>query len=162
MVLAFLSALSYAFFIVLINRKKCLQELSNDVLTFYALIAGSIVFGCIAFAGNHSGKISLLNDFNTICAHSSMWLNLILLAVIPTVISTATLASSTKIIGATSFRTPHSHSDWHSGLRRKDVVEHSHRHRPFRLRHLFYDSLPGKEEVERIIPASKPFLIIRI
>lgn len=101
MVLAFLSALSYAFFIVLINRKKCLQELSNDVLTFYALIAGSMVFGCIAFVGNHSGKISLLNDFNTICAHSSLWLNLILLAVIPTVISTATLAASTKIIGAT-------------------------------------------------------------
>lgn len=105
MALAFLSALSYAFFIVLINRKKCLQELSNDVLTFYALIAGSIVFGCIAFVGNHSGKISLLNDFNTIYAHSSLWLNLILLAVIPTVIptviSTATLAASTKIIGAT-------------------------------------------------------------
>lgn len=100
-ILAFLSALSYAFFIVLINRKRCLRELSNDVLTFYALITGCIVFGLIAFVGNHSGKISLLNDFNTICAHSSLWLNLILLAVIPTVISTATLAASTKIIGAT-------------------------------------------------------------
>ena len=100
-ILAFLSALSYAFFIVLINRKRCLRELSNDVLTFYALITGCIVFGLIAFVGNHSGKISLLNDFNTICAHSSFWLNLILLAVIPTVISTATLAASTKIIGAT-------------------------------------------------------------
>lgn len=101
MILAFLSALSYAFFIVLINRKRCLRELSNDVLTFYALITGCIVFGLIAFVGNHSGKISLLNDFNAICAHSSLWLNLILLAVIPTVISTATLAASTKIIGAT-------------------------------------------------------------
>ena len=100
-IMAFLSALSYAFFIVLINRKRCLRELSNDVLTFYALITGCIVFGLIAFVGNHSGKISLLNDFNTICAHSSLWLNLILLAVIPTVISTATLAASTKIIGAT-------------------------------------------------------------
>lgn len=100
-ILAFLSALSYAFFIVLINRERCLRELSNDVLTFYALITGCIVFGLIAFVGNHSGKISLLNDFNTICAHSSLWLNLILLAVIPTVISTATLAASTKIIGAT-------------------------------------------------------------
>ena len=100
-ILAFLSALSYAFFIVLINRKRCLRELSNDVLTFYALITGCIVFGLIAFVGNHSGKISLLNDFNAICAHSSLWLNLILLAVIPTVISTATLAASTKIIGAT-------------------------------------------------------------
>lgn len=100
-ILAFLSALSYAFFIVLINRERCLRELSNDVLTFYALITGCIVFGLIAFVGNHSGKISLLNDFNTICAHSQMWLNLILLAVIPTVISTATLAASTKIIGAT-------------------------------------------------------------
>lgn len=100
-ILAFLSALSYAFFIVLINRKRCLRELSNDVLTFYALITGCIVFGLIAFVGNHSGKISILNDFNAICAHSSLWLNLILLAVIPTVISTATLAASTKIIGAT-------------------------------------------------------------
>lgn len=100
-ILAFLSARSYAFFIVLINRKRCLRELSNDVLTFYALITGCIVFGLIAFVGNHSGKISLLNDFNAICAHSSLWLNLILLAVIPTVISTATLAASTKIIGAT-------------------------------------------------------------
>ena len=100
-IMAFLSALSYAFFIVLINRKRCLRELSNDVLTFYALITGCIVFGLIALVGNHSGKISLLNDFNTICAHSSLWLNLILLAVIPTVISTATLAASTKIIGAT-------------------------------------------------------------
>lgn len=100
-ILAFLSALFYAFFIVLINRKRCLRELSNDVLTFYALITGCIVFGLVAFVGNHSGKISLLNDFNTICAHSSLWLNLILLAVIPTVISTATLAASTKIIGAT-------------------------------------------------------------
>lgn len=100
-ILAFLSSLSYAFFIVLINRKRCLRELSNDVLTFYALITGCIVFGLIAFVGNHSGKISLLNDFTTICAHSSLWLNLILLAVIPTVISTATLAASTKIIGAT-------------------------------------------------------------
>lgn len=98
--LSFLSALAYAFFIVLINRKQCLRELPNDVLTFYALAVGCTVFGAIALAGSSTGKISMAQDFARINGHASLWLNLILLAVIPTVISTATLAASTKIIGA--------------------------------------------------------------
>ena len=101
MVLAFLSALAYAFFIVLINRKRCLRELHNDVLTFYSLAVGCIVFGAIAFIGSRMGNISMSGDFRLLNSHASMWINLILLAVIPTVISTATLAASTKIIGAT-------------------------------------------------------------
>lgn len=100
LILAFLSALAYAFFIVLINRKKCLSELPNDVLTFYALAVGSIVFGAIALIGSHTGEISMAQDFAIINSHAALWINLILLAVIPTVISTATLAASTKIIGA--------------------------------------------------------------
>lgn len=100
LILAFLSALAYAFFIVLINRKKCLRELPNDVLTFYALAVGSIVFGTIALVGSHTGEISMAQDFAKINSHAALWINLILLAVIPTVISTATLAASTKIIGA--------------------------------------------------------------
>ena len=100
LVLAFLSALSYAFFIVLINQKRCLRELPNDVLTFYALGVGCIVFCAVAVIGSHTGDISMLTDFGILNSHASMWINLVLLAVIPTVISTATLAASTKIIGA--------------------------------------------------------------
>ena len=99
-VLSFLSALAYALFIVLINRKQCLRELPNDVLTFYALAVGSIVFGAIALIGCHTGEISMTEDFAKINGHASLWVNLLLLAVIPTVVSTATLAASTKIIGA--------------------------------------------------------------
>ncbi len=99
--LAFFSALAYAVFIVLINRKLCLQSLTNDVLTFYTLGVGSLVFGCIAVIGSQLGEISMIRDFGILNSHSSMWINLVLLAVIPTVISTATLAAATRIIGAT-------------------------------------------------------------
>ncbi len=100
-VLAFLSALAYAVFIVLINQKSCIREIPNDVLTFYSLGTGCVVFGVIAIANSILGKGSMLADFATLNSHASMWINLILLAIIPTVISTATLAASTKIIGAT-------------------------------------------------------------
>lgn len=43
----------------------------------------------------------MIEDFALLNSHATMWINLVLLAVIPTVISTATLAASTKIIGAT-------------------------------------------------------------
>ena len=43
----------------------------------------------------------MIDDFRVLNSHASMWINLVLLAIIPTVISTATLAASTKIIGAT-------------------------------------------------------------
>lgn len=100
LVLAFLAALSYALFIVLINQKRCLRNLQNDVLTFYTLGAGSLMFGAIAIAGSRTGEISMLSDIGVLNSHATMWINLVLLAVIPTVISTATLAASTKIIGA--------------------------------------------------------------
>lgn len=100
-VLAFLSALAYAVFIVLINQKKCIREIQNDVLTFYSLGTGCIVFGVIAIANSVTGRGSMLADFAVLNSHASMWVNLVLLAIIPTVISTATLAASTKIIGAT-------------------------------------------------------------
>ena len=100
-VLAFLSALAYAVFIVLINQKRCIREIQNDVLTFYSLGTGCIVFGVIAIVNSLLGRGSMLADFAILNSHASMWMNLVLLAIIPTVISTATLAASTKIIGAT-------------------------------------------------------------
>ena len=87
------SALVYALFIVIINRSKAIAEISNTLLTFYALMVGAMVF---------LGMI-LLSD-TTITAGiegGSAWLNLVGLALLPTIVSTATLAIATRNIGAT-------------------------------------------------------------
>ena len=38
------SALVYALFIVIINRSKVIADISNSLLTFYALLVGAIIF----------------------------------------------------------------------------------------------------------------------
>lgn len=87
------SALAYALYLVVVNRSRRLRTVSNHVLTFYALGIGSILFvvhnavsGGDFFAGVHGW----------FC-----WLNLIGLAVFPTLVSLLTLAVATRIIGAT-------------------------------------------------------------
>lgn len=87
------SALVYALFIVIINRSKAIASISNSVLTFYTLTVGSIVF---------LGKIALSDTaITTGFEGSAAWLNLIGLALLPTIVSTATLAIATRNIGAT-------------------------------------------------------------
>lgn len=87
------SALVYALFIVIINRSKAIADISNSVLTFYTLTVGSIVF---------LGKIALSDtDITAGIEGSAAWLNLIGLALLPTIVSTATLAIATRNIGAT-------------------------------------------------------------
>ncbi len=91
--LSLASALVYALFIVIINRSKAIAEISNSLLTFYALTVGSIIF----FGKAIVGGIAITNNI-TECTD---WLNLIGLALLPTIISTATLAIATRNIGAT-------------------------------------------------------------
>lgn len=87
------SALVYAIFIVIINHSKVIANISNSLLTFYALTVGAIVFfGKILFS-----DISITTGIST----SYDWLNIIGLAILPTIISTATLAVATRNIGAT-------------------------------------------------------------
>ncbi len=87
------SALAYAFFIVIINRSKAIASISNSLLTFYALSIGAIVF---------MGKI-LMSHTPITAGISSVadWANIIGLAILPTIVSTATLAVATRNIGAT-------------------------------------------------------------
>lgn len=87
------SALVYALFIVIINRSKAIAQISNTLLTFYSLTVGAIVFwGKISFSDTAiSAGISTSGD----------WLNLVGLALLPTIVSTATLAIATRNIGAT-------------------------------------------------------------
>ncbi len=87
------SALVYALFIVIINRSKAIATISNTLLTFYALTVGAAVFlGKIA-----SSHTAITAGITT----GGDWLNLVGLALLPTIVSTATLAIATRNIGAT-------------------------------------------------------------
>ena len=92
-VLSLGSALVYALFIVIINRSKAIAQISNTLLTFYSLTVGAIVFlGKISFSeAPISAGITTGGD----------WLNIAGLALLPTIVSTATLAIATRNIGAT-------------------------------------------------------------
>ena len=87
------SATVYAFFIVIINRSKAIGSISNSLLTFYSLMVGAFIF-----LGNN-----LLSDapITTGIEGWGAWMNLVGLALLPTVVSTASLAIATRNIGAT-------------------------------------------------------------
>ena len=92
-ILSLASALTYAWFIVIINKSKAISSLSNRLLTFYALLFGAIIFFVkliISGADTMTGIDTGLD-----------WVNLVCLAIFPTIISTATLAVATRNIGAT-------------------------------------------------------------
>ncbi len=87
------SAFVYALFIVIINRSKVISSISNSLLTFYALSIGTVVF---------LTECTLSGTELTIGLDGGMaWINLIGLAILPTIVSTATLAIATRNIGAT-------------------------------------------------------------
>lgn len=92
-VLSLGSALVYALFIVIINRSKAIARISNTLLTFYSLTVGAIVFW---------SKISFSDTaISAGITTGSDCLNLVGLALLPTIVSTATLAIATRNIGAT-------------------------------------------------------------
>lgn len=92
-VMSIASAFAYALFIVIINRSKAISAISNSLLTFYALSVGAIVFIIKILISNESITTGI-EDY-------ADWANLIGLAILPTIVSTATLAVATRNIGAT-------------------------------------------------------------
>ena len=87
------SAFVYALFIVIINRSKVISSIPNSLLTFYALLTGTFFFiGRCLFSGT---------DLTEGLDGGMAWCNLIGLAVLPTIVSTASLAVATRNIGAT-------------------------------------------------------------
>lgn len=92
-ILAVASALSYAFYLVIVNRSKRIKNVSEHTLTLYALLTGAALFAAIrAIQG---GSITEGID------SASDWGNLIGLAIVPTMISLLTLAVSSRYIGPT-------------------------------------------------------------
>lgn len=91
--LSIASALVYALFIVIINRSKVIAGISNSLLTFYALTVGAIVFLGKIFCSDTAITAGITTGAD--------WLNLVGLALLPTIVSTATLAIASRNIGAT-------------------------------------------------------------
>ncbi len=90
-VLVVLSGLCYAVYIVVVNNIKCLREMSNLKLTFYAMLFCSLIFLAQSVS---AGSFVVVKD-------SSLWLNLGLLALVPTLVSNIALVKSVKVIGST-------------------------------------------------------------
>lgn len=87
------SALVYALFIVIINRSKTISSISSSLLTFYSLSVGSIIFLTKIIASNGNITTGIETNLD--------WLNIVGLAILPTIVSTASLAIATRNIGAT-------------------------------------------------------------
>lgn len=90
--LSTLSAVSYAFYLVIINHSKRIAGLSAHTITFYALLTGAIMFLLLRMSEGGS----IVEGLNT----AAIWGNLIGLGLIPTMVSLLSLAISTRMIGA--------------------------------------------------------------
>ena len=93
LVLAILSALSYAVYLVLVNNVRSIEDLPPHTITFYALASGTCLFGLIL--GMHGTSVT-----ENISGVAS-WADIVGLAVFPTMISMLSLAIATRNIGAT-------------------------------------------------------------
>ena len=87
------SAIAYALYLIVVNRSRRLRTVTSLVLTFYALLIGSVVFLIHSVI---SGGEFMAGLDGWYC-----WINLICLAVFPTLVSLLTLAMATRIIGPT-------------------------------------------------------------
>lgn len=87
------SAIAYALYLIVVNRSRRLRTVTSLVLTFYALLIGSVVF--LIHSAISGGEFMAGLD-GWFC-----WVNLICLAVFPTLVSLLTLAMATRIIGPT-------------------------------------------------------------
>ena len=87
------SAIAYALYLIVVNRSRRLRTVTSLVLTFYALLIGYVVF--LIHSAISGGEFMAGLD-GWYC-----WMNLICLAVFPTLVSLLTLAMATRIIGPT-------------------------------------------------------------
>lgn len=92
-ILATASALSYAFYLVIVNRSKRIRNVSEHTLTLYALLTGTALF--VSLRALQGG--SFVEGIDSVAD----WGNLIGLAIVPTMISMLTLALSSRYIGPT-------------------------------------------------------------
>lgn len=89
--LVMVSALTYALYIVFVNISKTIREIPTTKLLFYVLAWGCLVFLIMIPMGQPL----------TVPSESTGWLNLVALAIIPTVFSLACTTRAIQLIGST-------------------------------------------------------------
>lgn len=93
MLMAALSALSYSFYLIIVNRSKQIKHISEQAITFYSLTVGASLFLVYQFIAGNRMMAGIDN--------APAVLNLIGLAFFPTMVSMLTIALSTRLIGPT-------------------------------------------------------------
>jgi len=97
--LVLLSSLSYAVYIVGVNR-SVLKKMDSATLTFWALVFGSVLY-VIRLTGIDAETATFTFALQT--PHNPwLWVNLVCLALFPTIISLVTMNLSIHYIGSTS------------------------------------------------------------
>lgn len=89
--LVILSALTYAIYIVMVNVSKTIRAIPTTRLLFYVLAWGSMLFIAMLAAGSRL----------TLPSERWGWINLLALAVIPTVVSLSCTTKAIQLIGST-------------------------------------------------------------
>ncbi|MDE7407945.1 MAG: DMT family transporter, partial [Muribaculaceae bacterium] len=89
--LVMLSALTYAIYLVMIQVSSKVRNIPTITLTFYVLMFGSSVFFTIIAFGTPL----------TLPAHWTNWINLLALAILPTVVSLICTSAAIQCIGST-------------------------------------------------------------
>lgn len=89
--LVMVSALTYALYIILVNVSKSIRAIPTTKLLFYVLSWGCLVFLIMISLGNPL----------TLPARPSGWVNLVALAIIPTILSLSLTTSAIGLIGST-------------------------------------------------------------
>lgn len=90
-VMVMLSSLAYAIYIVFVNVSRTVKNIPTSKLLFYVLGSGTILFAGYGLVGNGINSP----------ADSVGWLNLVALALIPTVISISGTTRAIQLIGPT-------------------------------------------------------------
>lgn len=89
--LVMISALTYALYIVMVNVSKSVRNIPTTKLLFYVLSWGSLVYVIIIAGGSEL----------TIPSENWGWLNLLALAIIPTLLSLGCTTRAIQLIGST-------------------------------------------------------------
>lgn len=87
----FLSALSYAVYIVGVKKINSVRHLKSNILTFYVMLFGLFIY---IFNLKFCTQLQMLTS-------PFMWLCALALAIIPTVVSIETITNAIKLIGST-------------------------------------------------------------
>ncbi len=90
--LVMMSALTYALYIIFVNVSSHIKSIATTCLLFYVLMWGSVLFMAMILLGNGL----------TLPVVATGWLNVLALAMIPTVMSLACTTRAIQLIGSTS------------------------------------------------------------